>query len=113
MDTLYYDGRCPLCRREMAWLARLKRESLNLVDIHGLGDATPLPRRDMLEVLHLRTSDGLWVTGVDATVRAWRHTPIGLLWQWLAWGPVRPMASRVYRRWAAQRYARLYGCRTP
>jgi predicted DCC family thiol-disulfide oxidoreductase YuxK len=33
-ETLYYDGACPLCAREMKHLAKLKRDSLNLVDIH-------------------------------------------------------------------------------
>ena len=35
-ETLYYDGACPLCAREMKHLAKLKRDSLTLVDIHGL-----------------------------------------------------------------------------
>ncbi|MCH8543157.1 MAG: DUF393 domain-containing protein [Alcanivorax sp.] len=110
MDTLYFDGRCPLCRREMALLSRIKGASLRLVDVHQPGAVPPDSVADMLEVLHLQTAAGTWLTGVDATVRAWSHTPVGWLWGWLAWGPVRPMAERLYRRWARRRYARLYGC---
>ena len=35
-ETLYYDGACPLCTREMKHLAKLKQESLALVDIHTI-----------------------------------------------------------------------------
>ena len=40
MDTLYYDGKCPLCLREIGALERLRDDSLGLVDVH---DHEPAP----------------------------------------------------------------------
>jgi len=122
-DTLFYDGRCSLCTREIARLDGLRDRSLELCDIHSL--EAPLaagePSRDaLLRTLHLRTGDGRWLTGADANVAAWRHTRYGWLWGWLRWPLLRHLVDPVYDRWAAWRYRRLYGdgcatgsCRAP
>lgn len=34
MDTLYYDGQCPLCSKEIATLRRLETGNLAFADIH-------------------------------------------------------------------------------
>ena len=34
MDTLYYDGNCPLCMREIRLLSRIADSGLALVDLH-------------------------------------------------------------------------------
>lgn len=111
MDYLYFDGRCPVCRREMAMLTRWKDNDLALIDIHALpGNGEELPPRDtLLRILHLRTAEGEWLTGVEASVRAWRHTALGGLWSVLRWPLIRTVVERVYQRWAARRFEKLYG----
>lgn len=118
MDTLYFDGACPVCRKEMALLARLNRGPLRLIDIHGLADHPPaeqLPDREsLLRVLHLRTDDGQWLKGLEASARAWQHTGVGGLWRLLLWQPWRGLLERLYQRWAEKRFNRLYGaCASP
>ncbi len=104
-DTLYYDGQCPLCVKEMDRLRRLKGPDLSLCDIHELDDR---PDRDtLLRVLHLER-DGEFLTGVDANVAAWQHTRFGWLWRWMTWPLLRPFVERAYDRWARWRYDRLY-----
>ena len=108
-DTLYYDGRCPLCTAEMCKLKELAGPKLQLVDIHELPDNTSLPARHvMLERLHLQDRNNVLLTGLDANVAAWQHTRFGFLWRWLRWPLVKPFADFVYNRWAALRYRRLY-----
>lgn len=108
-DTLYYDGRCPLCTTEMARLGQLCDSGLELRDIHALAPDPSLPAREaLLRTLHLRTADGRLLTGLDANVAAWQHTRLGPLWRWLRWPLVRPLTDGVYRLWAARRYRRLY-----
>jgi predicted DCC family thiol-disulfide oxidoreductase YuxK len=108
-DTLFYDSQCPLCSGEIARLQDLKDDSLVLRDIHTVDDRT-LPSRDtLLRDLHLQTSDGELLTGIDANVAAWQHTKLGFFWRCLRWRFVKPVANYVYRHWARWRYSRLYG----
>jgi predicted DCC family thiol-disulfide oxidoreductase YuxK len=110
-DTLYYDGRCDLCLREIRQLQRLSNEQLELRDIHTLPAEGGLPTREaLLRTLHLRRAGGEWLTGLDASVAAWQHTRLGALWRWLRWPLIRPLATHVYRHWARWRYRRLYSC---
>lgn len=108
-NTLYYDGQCPLCSKEMQRLGRLQDGDLRLVDIHR----NPLPegktRAELLEVLHLCDANGEWMSGLDANVKAWQHTSWGWLFAWLRWPLIATIADRVYAIWARRRYQKLYG----
>lgn len=107
--TLYYDGHCSLCNREMARLAALKDDGLRLQDIHSITDFDALPDKDtLLRNLHLKTAQGRILTGVDANVAAWQATRYGRLFRWMRWPLIRPLADAVYRIWALWRYRRLY-----
>lgn len=110
MDTLFYDTRCPLCRREVALLQKIARPTLAFQDIHTACDDS-LPGRDaLLQSLHLQRADGVMVTGLAANVAVWQHTRFGVLWRILMLPGVRPVAERVYEHWAQRRYRRLYFC---
>ncbi len=111
IDTLYYDGNCPLCMREVRLLARIADPGLALVDLHEVPDQPGQPTRlEKLSNLHLRTAAGDWQVGVDATVSAWSHTRWGWLFAVLRWPLIGRFADWVYRYWARKRYQRLYGC---
>ena len=107
--TLFYDGNCPLCTREMARLAEMKDDGLQLQDIHQIDDYQGLPdRHTLLRNLHLKTADGTLLTGVDANVTAWQGTRYSRLFGWMRWPLVKPLADAAYRWWARWRYWRLY-----
>ena len=90
-------------------LAKMKSDELELVDIHGLSATDIPPRNELLEVLHLKTRDGEWVTGVDASVRAWSSTRMGWLWKILKLPLISPVAKYIYAIWAKRRYVKLHG----
>ena len=97
--------------REVRLLQRWGDEQLSLVDLHSVPDRPGEPSRLVkLTTLHMQTSSGEWLTGVDATVQAWRHTRWGWLFGILRWPLVGPVANLVYDSWARYRYRRLYGC---
>lgn len=113
-DTLYYDGQCPLCAKEMAKLRALMDDRLILKDIHTLTSEEPtdpnagIPDKDtLLRVLHLQRN-GTFLTGIDANIAAWEHTTLGYLWRWMRWPIIRPWIEWGYSRWAQWRYNRLY-----
>jgi len=86
LDTLYYDGKCPICSHEIRLLEKLKKSSLMLIDIHSNDNQQDLfPPQTLLSKLHLHTSDGNWLKGLDATVKAWGHTKFGFLLLPLRW----------------------------
>ena len=107
-DTLYYDGSCPRCQREMSHLAKLKSDQLVLQDIHALPPGAEGPDKEtLLQNLHLKRGSE-WVVGLDANVAAWQYTRIGFLWQWLSWPIIKPVAAWCYGVWATRRYAKRY-----
>lgn len=97
-DTLYFDGACPVCRREVKHLKERADEQLNFVDIHE----SPLSedqKAQLSQQLHLKTDQGTWLTGLEANVQAWQHTPSAKLARLLLSRPIRPFAEAGYRLW--------------
>jgi predicted DCC family thiol-disulfide oxidoreductase YuxK len=109
-EILFYDGRCPICCREVRVLQRLAGEGLCFHDLHQTKDVSMPGREALLRNLHLKRANGCFVTGLEANVAMWQHTSFGWLWLWLMWRGVRPVAEWFYARWAERRYRRLYGC---
>jgi len=78
--TVYYDGACPLCRREIAFYERLDRAGqvawcdVGSVEADGLA-AGGLTRETALRRLHVRRPDGTLVSGAAAFVEIWKRLP--------------------------------------
>lgn len=91
--TLYYDGGCPVCAREMAMYRRQPgAEAVCWVDAARCEarDLGPdLTREAAMARLHLRRPDGRLVSGAAAFVALWQALP---RWAWL---------GRVFRSTAA------------
>lgn len=99
--TLYFDGDCPLCAREIHMLSRHAPPArLVLVDISRAEfDARALgfSLEQMQDSLHARFDDGRWLTGLDATLWSWRAAGLGKWAAPLAWRPIRPLFTLGYR----------------
>lgn len=112
-DTLFFDGSCPMCTKEIKLLKNISDGGLSFVDVHKCEiDKNLPPKLDMLKVLHLRTAQGGWMKGVSATVQAWSHTNWGWIFKPLLWPLINHIAEYVYEKWAEKRYRRLYDCDT-
>ncbi|TDT41490.1 putative DCC family thiol-disulfide oxidoreductase YuxK [Halospina denitrificans] len=113
MDTLFYDGQCPLCNREMGYLRKAADNGLVLQDIHELVDPHVWPgvtQEQLLRRLHLLRESGDFEIGLEANVRAWSHTRIGWLLRPLLWPGIRRVIGVFYTRWADRRYCNRYAC---
>ena len=82
--TVYYDGACPVCSREIAMYQRQPGgETLRWVDVTRC-DPTDLgrdlSREAALARLHLRRADGTLVSGAAAFTTLWQSLP---RWAWL------------------------------
>lgn len=112
--TVWYDGACPLCAREIALMRRLDSKGrVCFVDLESTED-TPLPRQVMLERFHVSTPDGATQSGAAAFAQLWQNLPaLRPLGRIAAWPPLlavlevayrgflrlRPQLQRLVRRW--------------
>lgn len=113
---VYYDGACPLCRREINSYRRIAPSgAFAWRDIAA--DPAPLAalgvtRAEALRRLHVRGADGALRTGVDGFVEIWRALPYWRRLAPVAAAPgVRHVAGWLYERFAAWRFRRLAHCR--
>ena len=110
-DTLFFDGSCPMCTKEIKLLEDINDGSLAFMDVHKCDIDDSMPSQlDMLKVLHLRTAEGEWIKGVPATVQAWSHTSWGWVFKPLLCPLINHAAAYAYNIWAEKRYRRLYNC---
>ena len=77
---VWYDGSCPLCRREIALMRRLdRRRRIDFVDLDDPDQASragcPTDRAALLARFHAR-EDGVVLSGAAAFAAMWRAIPI-------------------------------------
>lgn len=73
---VWFDGDCPLCRREIAFMKRLDRTgAINFVDVSGDGDPScPINQADLLARFHAQ-ENGTVLSGAAAFAAMWRAIP--------------------------------------
>jgi len=107
MLTIYYDGHCPLCMKEMRSLEHYDNKKLiNFADIHDENFSKDYPHinaSEAMQILHGQLNNGELLLGLDVTCKAWnlvgKH-------KWLAilrWPLIRIVADAVYLFFARYR----------
>ncbi len=75
--TVWYDGACPLCIREIALMRRLdKRQAIHFVDVAPADTACPIDRQLLLDRFHAQEVSGPIVSGAAAFAAMWRVIPL-------------------------------------
>ena len=111
---MFFDGGCPLCRREVDHYRFLdRRDRVDWVDISREPDLLSrygIDPEAAMRKLHALDERGRIVSGVSAFVVVWRNLP---LYRYLAWFVERldlvPTLDGVYARFAAWRFRRRCG----
>ena len=74
--TVYYDGACPVCRREIGFYRKRTGVAVSYCDVATeVCPAPDLNREDALRRFHVRLPDGALVSGAAAFLALWRATP--------------------------------------
>ena len=74
--TVYYDGACPVCSREIGFYRSRTGAGVTYCDVAA--EACPAPdlgREEALQRFHVRLPDGALVSGAAAFLALWRETP--------------------------------------
>ena len=94
---VWFDGDCPLCRREIALMRRLdRRRTIRFHDVAAGQGACPIDRAQLLARFHAR-EDGRLVSGAEAFAAMWRAIPL-----------LRPLGLLARNRAALAAMERLY-----
>jgi predicted DCC family thiol-disulfide oxidoreductase YuxK len=110
--TVWYDGACPLCTREIALMRRLDRTGrIEFVDVAEPNASCPIDPALLLARFHAREG-GVLLSGAAAFAAMWRAIPLlrplGLLarnrqvlgaleWAYVRFLRVRPTLQRMMR----------------
>ncbi len=110
--TVWFDGACPLCTREIALMRRLDRAGrIDFVDVAQPGASCPIDPALLLARFHAR-EDGVLLSGAAAFAAMWRAIPLlrplgllarngpvlrGLEWAYVRFLKVRPAMQRMMR----------------
>jgi predicted DCC family thiol-disulfide oxidoreductase YuxK len=95
--TVWYDGGCPLCRREIAIMRRLDGGgAIRFVDATSDDVYCPTDRAQLLARFHA-SEDGVLMSGAAAFAAMWRAIPL-----------LRPLGLAARRRWVLALLERLY-----
>lgn len=101
---MIYDGACPLCKREIAWL--MKRNSRGAVAFEDLSipDFDPsrygVTQADCEASIHGVLPDGRVVRGMEVFRRTYRALGMGWVMAPTGWPVLRPMFDLLYRGFA-------------
>lgn len=99
--TVWFDGTCPLCIREIALMRRLdRRGAIDFIDIGSeeTGAVCPLDRAERLARFHARDAEGRLLSGAAAFAAMWRVIPLlSPLGQLARLPPVLWVLERFYR----------------
>lgn len=104
--VVWYDGGCPLCRREIALMRRLdRRGAINFVDVADpVASDCPIDRGTLLARFHARDGDHM-LSGGAAFAAMWRAIPL-----------LRPLglaAQNVAMLWLLEKLYSAFLCARP
>ncbi|WP_034475157.1 thiol-disulfide oxidoreductase DCC family protein [Aestuariibacter salexigens] len=110
--TIFYDGQCPLCMKEMSHLMKLNRDGcLRFEDIMADDFSQRFPDlnwQHLNDRIHGQWQDGSVIQGLDVTYHAWRLVGKGWVYGWMRWPVIRWFADKAYLLFAKHRYRISY-----
>jgi len=105
--TIFYDGHCPLCSKEIRQLkAYDSNNRLSFEDINAIDFLQRYPYIDQLEanrLLHGQLSNGGMIYGLDVTCLAWKTVGRHRWLSVLRWPVIRWFSDLIYLFFARHR----------
>ena len=113
--TMFYDGGCPLCSREVAHYRRMdKTNNIHWLDIDSSPQALDhhgITYQQAMRYLHVLKSDGKMVKGAYAFQAIWLELPrYKYLGKLASFPGFLPMMEKLYKVFAERRYKKRVSC---
>ena len=117
MLTVYFDGRCGLCSKEIEIYKRADKNGLihwhDLTASESNLEGENFNLIDALKLLHVKGNDGEIHVGVEAFIVIWRHLPRWRLLSILASPPPVTWVLQIAYQWfAKRRFSRSQYCQS-
>ncbi len=110
--TVFFDGACPICNREIALMRRLDRHRRLIFCDFSRPDYDPasmaISPTELGRIIHARWGDGTVITGVDVFRAMWEAVGLGFLARLSRLSLVEPLVLNSYA-WFARNRVRLTG----
>ena len=110
--TVFFDGACPICDREIVLMKRLDRHRrLEFCDFSAQeydAASSGFAAADLGAVIHARWADGSVITGVEVFRAMWEAVGLGFLARLSRLSLVEPLVLKAYA-WFARNRMRLTG----
>lgn len=107
MLTIFYDGNCALCAREMYHLMKMdKQGNIQFEDLHQPDFSRKFPDIDQekaMDLLHGKLRDDI-IVGLDVTYHAWRLVGKEHWVKPLQCAVLKPAFNRLYHLFAKNRH---------
>ncbi|ULA59525.1 MAG: Cell division inhibitor [Nitrospira sp.] len=105
--TVWFDGACPLCSREMTFMKRLDRKRrLRFCDFSAPGSdivTSEIPVSELSAVIHAQWGDGTVIRGVEVFRAIWQAVGLGFLTRMSRLPLIDPLAVKAYAWFARNR----------
>jgi predicted DCC family thiol-disulfide oxidoreductase YuxK len=110
--TVFFDGACPICDREIALMRLLdRRRQLEFCDFSAKeyeAASSGFAAADLATVIHARWADGSVITGVEVFRAMWEAVGLGFLARLSRLSLVEPLVLNAYA-WFSHNRLRLTG----
>jgi len=105
--TVYFDGECPICRREIDLMKKINRKNhLQFIDFSNASYQSAdqdLNQCDLARVIHARWSDGTIITGVEVFREMWEAIGLGFLARFSRLSGINTLLVKAYAWFAKNR----------
>lgn len=110
--TVFFDGACPICAREIALMKRMDQQrQLEFNDFSAVDYDTAsidVSSAELGRIIHARWADGRVISGVEVFRAMWEAVGLGMLARLSRLFLIEPMVLRAYA-WFARNRLRLTG----
>lgn len=105
--TLLYDGACPICQKEVAWLKRLNTaqkiafQDINASDFYA--EQQGLSHKELMAEIHAKKANGQLIKGMPVFRTLYQAVGLGWLLAPTGWPLLRPLFEWLYQYFAQHR----------